>query len=61
MLAIRLLLVLLAVLVVLSGLGYAVSRDRRWLNLAGLGLKGALAAVALLLLLYLVERLLFIF
>ena len=58
MIAVRLLLGLAAILIVLSLLGYAVSRDARWLRLAGLSLKGGLALVAILMIVYLLERLL---
>lgn len=58
MLAIRLLLGLVGILLVLSLLGYAVSRDQRWLRLAGLSLKGGLALVAILMIVFVIERLL---
>ncbi len=57
MLAIRLFLGLAAILIVVSLLGYAVNRDPRWLRFAGLSLKGGLALVAILMLIYLLERL----
>ena len=57
MLGVRLLLVLVAVFLVISLLGYAISRDPRWLRFAGLGLKGGLALILLIMLVYLVERL----
>lgn len=57
MLAIRLFLGLAGVMLVISLLGYAVHRDPRWLRFAGLTLKGALALIAVLMLIYLVERL----
>lgn len=60
MLGIRLLLILVAVFLVLSVLGYAINRDPRWLRVAGLGLKGGLALVVLLMLIYLLERLLMV-
>jgi hypothetical protein len=60
MLGIRLLLGLVGILVVLSLLGYAVSRDPRWLRVLGLSLKGGVALVAVLMLLYLLERLLIV-
>jgi hypothetical protein len=60
MLAVRLLMLLVGVLMVISLLGYALSRDPRWLRFAGLSLKGGIALVALLMLLYLVERLLLV-
>lgn len=58
MLAVRLLLGLVAIALVLSMLGYAVSKDKRWLRFAGLGIKAGVALVALLMLVYLLERLL---
>ena len=57
MLAFRFLIVLAAVLLVLSLLGYSINRDPRWLRFAGLSLKGALALIAILILLYALERL----
>lgn len=57
MLGIRLLLILIGGFLIVSLLGYAISRDRRWLRFAGLGLKGGLALILLILLVYLVERL----
>ena len=60
MLAIRLLVGLVGILIVLSMLGYAVSRDRRWLRFAGLSLKGGLALVAIMMLVFIVERLLMV-
>lgn len=60
MLAIRLLFILAGVAIVLTLLGYAISRDPRWLRLAGLSLKGALALIVLVMLLYLVERVLLV-
>ena len=58
MLAIRLLLGLVGILLVLSLLGYAVDRNPRWLRFAGLSLKAGIALVALVMLIYLLERLL---
>lgn len=58
MLAIRVLLGLVGITIVLSLLGYAVSRDPRWLRFAGLGLKTGFALIAVILLVYLIERLL---
>lgn len=58
MLAIRLLLGLVGILMVLSLLGYAVSRDRRWLRLAGLSFKGGVALIAVLMLVFVLERVL---
>jgi hypothetical protein len=60
MLAPRLILIVIGALIVLSLLGYALNRDPRWLRFAGLGLKSGLALVALLMLIYLVERLLLV-
>lgn len=60
MLAVRLIIVLVAALVVISLLGYAINRDPRWLRFAGLGFKGGIALVALLMLVYLVERLILV-
>ena len=57
MLGVRLLLVLVAIFLVISLLGYAISRDPRWLRFAGLGLKGGLALILLIMLVYVVERL----
>jgi len=57
MLGVRLLLVLVGVFLVISLLGYAISRDPRWLRFAGLGLKGGLALILLIMLVYVVERL----
>ncbi|MDD4881074.1 MAG: hypothetical protein PHR30_10540 [Gallionellaceae bacterium] len=60
MLAIRLLIGLVGVLIVLSLLGYAASRDPRWLRFAGLSFKGGVALVAILMLIFLAERLLMV-
>jgi hypothetical protein len=57
MLAIRLFLLIIGGVLILSLLGYAITRDARWLRFAGLGLKAGLALVALLLLALLLERL----
>ena len=57
MLFIRLFLVVIGVLMVASLLGYALNRDPRWLRFAGLSLKGGIALIVLLMLLFLVERL----
>ena len=57
MLGVRLLLVLVGIFLVISLLGYAISRDPRWLRFAGLGLKGGLALILLIMLVYVVERL----
>ena len=61
MLGVRLLLILVAAFLVISLLGYAINRDPRWLRYAGLGLKGGLALIVLVLLAYLVERLVMVF
>jgi len=60
MLAIRIFLVIIGVVMILSLLGYAISRDSRWLRFAGLSLKAGLALIGLLLLVLLVERLLLV-
>ncbi len=60
MLALRLLLALAGIALVISVLGYALSRDRRWLRYAGIVLKGGVAVVALIMLAYLMERLLLV-
>ncbi len=57
MLAIRIFLIVIGGVLVVSLLGYAISRDPRWLRFAGLGLKAGLALVALLMLVLLLERL----
>jgi hypothetical protein len=57
MLVLRLFLILIGVLLIISLLGYALNKDPRWLQFAGVGLKSGLALVALLMLVYLVERL----
>ena len=57
MLGVRLLLVLVGIFLVISLLGYAISHDPRWLRFAGLGLKGGLALILLIMLVYVVERL----
>jgi hypothetical protein len=56
MLALRVLLILCGVLIVFGLLGYAMSRDRRWLRLTGYVVKSGLALAALLLLSILVRR-----
>lgn len=58
MLAVRLFLGLAGILIVLSLLGYTVTRDRRWLRFAGLSAKAALAFLVIMMLVYLLERLL---
>ncbi len=60
MLAIRIFLIIIAGVLVFSLLGYGLTRDRRWLRFAGLGLKAGLALIALLLLALLLERLLLV-
>jgi len=60
MLAMRLFLILVAAVIVVSLLGYSINRDPRWLRFAGLSLKAGLALVALLVLVFLVERLLLV-
>lgn len=60
MLAIRIFLVIIGAVMILSLLGYAISRDSRWLRFAGLSLKAGLALIGLLLLVLLVERLLLV-
>jgi len=57
MLFIRLFLIVIGVLMVASLLGYALNRDPRWLRFAGLTLKGGVALIVLLMLVYLAERL----
>ena len=61
MLAIRIFLLIIGGVLVLSLLGYAVNRDSRWLRFAGLGLKAGLALIALLMLVFLLERLFLVF
>ncbi|TCJ17238.1 hypothetical protein EZJ19_04615 [Parasulfuritortus cantonensis] len=58
MLAVRVLFGLVGILIVLSLLGYAVSRDPRWLRFANLGLKSGMALVGIMLLVYFIERVL---
>jgi hypothetical protein len=60
MMALRLILALIGILMVISLLGYALNRDPRWLRFAGMGLKTGLALVAVLMLVYLVERLILV-
>jgi hypothetical protein len=57
MLAIRIFLVIIGAALIISLLGYAITRDARWLRFAGLGLKAGFALIALLLLVLLLERL----
>lgn len=56
MLALRVLVIVCAVAIVFALLGYAVSRDPRWLGLAGLAFKGGVALAALVLLLMFLRR-----
>lgn len=58
MLALRILVIVCAVAIVFALLGFALSRDSRWLGLAGLAFKGGVAIAALVLLLMLLRRLL---
>lgn len=58
MLALRIILIFIGALVVLSLLGYSLNRDSRWLRFAGRSLKMGLALVALLMLVFVLERLL---
>lgn len=58
MLGVRLLFIVVGLFLVLSLFGYALNRDPRWLRFAGLGLKSGIALIALLMLVYLAERLL---
>lgn len=60
MLAIRIFLIIIGGVLILSFLGYGITRDRRWLRFAGLGLKAGLALIGLLLLVLLLERLLMV-
>ena len=57
MLGVRLLLILVGAFMVITLLGYAINRDPRWLRFAGLGLKGGIALIVLIMLVYLAERL----
>jgi hypothetical protein len=57
MLAIRLLILLALILLVITLLGYAISRDRRWLTYAGLVFKGGVALTMLLMLVFVIQRL----
>jgi hypothetical protein len=57
MLAIRVFLLIIAGVLIVSLLGYALNRDPRWLRFAGLSLKAGLALVALLMVVFLLERL----
>lgn len=58
MLALRLLAVACAIAVIFALLGYALSRDRRWLRLADYAFKGGVALAATIGLLMLMRRLL---
>lgn len=60
MLGVRLLLILVGAFLVISLLGYAINRDPRWLRFAGLGLKGAIALIVLMMLVYLAQRLMMV-
>ncbi len=60
MLALRLFLALIGILLVISLLGYTINSDPRWLRLAGLGFKGGVALVVLLMLIYVTERLILV-
>jgi hypothetical protein len=60
MLAIRIFLIIIGAVMIISLLGYAISRDSRWLRFAGLSLKAGLALIGLLLLVLLIERLLLV-
>lgn len=57
MFAIRIFLGLVGIVLVLSLLGYAINRDRRWLNFAGLAIKFGVALLLVLLIALLLERL----
>lgn len=57
MLALRLLIGLAGIALVICLLGYAVSRDRRWLRNAGFVLKAGVAIVALVLIVQFLGRL----
>lgn len=54
--ALRILVVACAVVVIFALLGYALSRDPRWLKFAGYAFKGGLAIAAVILLVMLVRR-----
>ncbi len=56
MLALRLLAVACAIAVIFALLGYALSRDRRWLTVAGYALKSGLALAALVVLFAVLRR-----
>lgn len=58
MLALRIILILVGALVVLSLLGYSLNKDPRWLKFSGNSLKLGIALVALLMLVFVLERLL---
>jgi hypothetical protein len=57
MFAIRIFLGLIGIVLVLSLLGYAINRDRRWLNFAGLAIKVGVALALVLFIALLLERL----
>jgi len=61
MFAIRLFLLTIGIILIISLLGYALSKDRRWLNLVNLSVKTGFALIAILLLILLLERLLMVF
>lgn len=61
MLAIRIFLGLSAIVLVFALLGYAISRDRRWLGFAGLTIKIGVALLLILLIALSLERLVMIF
>jgi hypothetical protein len=56
MLALRVLLFVCAAVVVFALLGYAISRDARWLRVAGYAFKGGVAIAALIGLLLVLGR-----
>lgn len=60
MLALRLLLGGLAILLVIGLLGYSLNRDPRWLRFLRMVFKGGLAMLAIMMLVYLLERLILI-
>ena len=57
MFAIRIFLGLIGIVLVLSILGYAISRDRSWLHFAALAIKVGVALTLVLLIALLLERL----
>ncbi|MCU0842121.1 MAG: hypothetical protein MUC79_10430 [Thiobacillaceae bacterium] len=56
MLALRLLIIVLGAVIVFALLGYSLSRDPRWLRVAGYAVKAGLASAVLLVLLMLLAR-----